>query len=80
MGIEIISIIVTDRNEGTVISVDSVTTSRDDISRDKKVAQMEDLFVKKGTANGVDKKEAEDCIDDGYMEIGESEMVSLVWS
>ena len=80
MAQEILSVIVTDRHTGTIISVDSKSTSEQDIDRERKITQMEGLFISKCTSNGINELNASEAIDDGYKEIGESEMVSLVWS
>ena len=77
---EVVSVIVTNRHEGTVVSVESKIVPFDGKDREEKVAEMEKLFVSKCIASGIDEEEAEDCLDDGYMELDESELVSIVWS
>tara|TARA_B100000768_G_C10992256_1_gene254422 strand:+ start:135 stop:371 length:237 start_codon:yes stop_codon:yes gene_type:complete len=77
---EILSVIVTNRHTGEIISIDSKTTSEKHVARKGAITQMEGLFISKCTSNGISEADASESIEDGYMEIGESEMVSLVWS
>ena len=77
---DIINIIVTNRYEGSVVSVESTSTSEKDIDRDEKIARAEKSFVDKCLKNGISQEDAEESLSDGYMELNENEMVSFVWS
>ncbi len=79
MALEILSVIVTVKEEATIVSVESVSTSDKDIDRENKVARFEDKFRKLCIQEGVELNEIDDCMDDGYA-IGNVNVVSMVWS
>lgn len=79
MAQEVLNVIVTDKSEATIISVESVITSKKDIDRENKIARFEDKFTKLCKENGVLEEEIEDCMDDGYA-VGETNVISMVWS
>ena len=79
MAQEVLSVIVTDRTDSTIISIESVTTSEKDIDREGKIARFDEKFTKLCKENGVNENEIEDCMEDGYA-IGEANVISIVWS
>ena len=79
MAQEVLSVIVTDRTDSTIISIESVTTSEKDIDRENKIARFDEKFSSLCKENGVNEHEIEDCMEDGYA-IGEANVISIVWS
>ena len=79
MAQEVLSVIVTDKTDATIISIESVTTSEKDIDRENKIARFEDKFTQLCKDNGVEEEEIEDCISDGYA-VGETNVISISWS
>ena len=76
----IVSVIVTDRSEGTILTVDSFGIFEEQLS-DEVVEQAEKKYIDKCISNGGDEDDATDSLDGGWMELDrENIIVSIVWS